>query len=78
MTILATKTCVTCAKPCYPTERLMVSDLWVHKAGCMKVGPVDRLPLILLSAWPSSLAYGDGTAGSIPQFWPRSKATKKS
>lgn len=37
MTILATKTCVTCTKPCYPTERLMVSDLWVHKAGCMKV-----------------------------------------
>jgi hypothetical protein len=46
MTILATKTCVTCTKPCYPTERLMVSDLWVHKAGCMKVCLFDPSPAL--------------------------------
>lgn len=37
MPVPTSQACATCAKPCYPTEKVMVSDLWVHKNGCLKV-----------------------------------------
>ena len=37
MPVPTSRDCATCSKPCYPTEKVMVSDLWVHKNGCLKV-----------------------------------------